>query len=161
MEKMFISKGSTLNNSFRACGAVRFSFLDRFKEYSLKSQHNHTQWTCGQSPCCYLVVPHADIGPNVIIHYRLLFIFRLQRHKIRCSVMEMWRTVCVICYIKISAPSCAAVQLLSQHTHKCTRTHTHTHTHRGQQLCLHSTIAAGSHHVLWHIHGETSTQQLH
>lgn len=46
------------------------------------SRHNHTQWRCGQSPRCYLVVPHADIGPDVIIDYRLLFIFRLQRHKI-------------------------------------------------------------------------------
>lgn len=31
----------------------------------------------------YLVVPHADVGPDVIVDYRLLFIFRLQTHKIK------------------------------------------------------------------------------
>lgn len=67
----------------------------RFTEYLLPplatlpttSLHHTTlvliciRFTC---PRCYsegqedgLVVPHADIGPDVIIHYRLLFIFRL------------------------------------------------------------------------------------
>lgn len=67
----------------------------RFTEYVLPplatlpttSLHHTTlvliciRFTC---PRCYsegqedrLVVPHADIGPNVIIDYRLLFIFRL------------------------------------------------------------------------------------
>ena len=32
---------------------------------------------------CYLVVPHADVGPDVIVDCGLLFIFRLQTHKIR------------------------------------------------------------------------------
>ncbi len=69
------------------------------------SQHSRTHCRCGQSRCRYLVVPHADIGPDVIVDYRLLFIFRLQTHKIHflwwncdkqyvCSSYEMTTTPC-------------------------------------------------------------------
>lgn len=84
-----------------ACVCVGVLFVSpvfsqrRFTEYLLPplatlpttSLHHTTlvliciRFTC---PRCYsegqedgLVVPHADIGPDVIIHYRLLFIFRL------------------------------------------------------------------------------------
>lgn len=33
--------------------------------------------------CRYLVIPHADVGPDVVVDYRLLFVFRLRTHKIK------------------------------------------------------------------------------
>jgi len=55
--------------------------------------HHHINDDVMSLPCVittlmmmsYLVVPHADVGPDVIVDYRLLLVFRLQnKNKNKC-----------------------------------------------------------------------------
>lgn len=51
----------------------------------------HRQMGGGRRPLRYLVVPHADIRPNVIVDYGLLFIFRLQKHTKKKTMTTIFR----------------------------------------------------------------------
>lgn len=51
-----------------------------------------TTWSHTVEMCRYLVIPHADVGPDVVVDYRLLFIFRLQTHKIK--FLTGWSSCC-------------------------------------------------------------------
>lgn len=50
-------------------------------QFNHRTQSNTVRMQAEAVLLRYLVVPHADIGPDIIIDYRLLFIFRLQRQK--------------------------------------------------------------------------------
>lgn len=110
-----------------------------------------SEWGCGHGPCCYLVVPHADIGAHVIIDYRLLFIFRLQRHRSRTFVMQRWWTRVVLVMWRGPAPHCC-----------CYTVNTHRMQSQQHRVCVYTGYSLQAFIMFYDIFmDEQSMYQLH
>lgn len=55
--------------------------MNIIQNISIKARQTHRdgEWSCELG---YLVVPHANVGPDVIVDHQLLFVFRLRIHRV-------------------------------------------------------------------------------